>query len=454
MSIPDQASKRPRMGSIGNRLLSRKLPTSEVVVVPKPTLEDFSLENYLNGYKGFAKISRAKYIGQHCYDLAEEGYRIARDEVKQNTFDTAAYQELCKILAQYTSSTTELDSDWILNANMKAKNEDAEIYAEFDRAKKRNSKQDSMRALTKHVELLRKMGRMDDAIKKLQDNRDVCPDVRAQGELHIELAHISQLLYRWLQISTFLQRVEPVITDPPQPLKAEMAVLRAQASFGDCEWKRTVNGILQLRVDILRDAGIFERGAVTARDIALYGTLSGLAAYNRDEVKSMLLDSMAFRQFLDQIPECQRLLQSFYDSNYGDALTRLDSILSFCKIDPVIGPHVPQLYQQILDNLVVLYTKPFASLSIEKMAKVLSSDAATMERLLVKMIEKENINARIDGATGFLVKYAVDPRDAALKRTEKLHSMFLLQTKLMKYRIQYLEEESVVSNSRGAQSRD
>ncbi|KAJ2806928.1 hypothetical protein H4R20_001494 [Coemansia guatemalensis] len=441
------------MSSIGDSLLGSKLLPSEVVLVPKPTLEDFSLEGYLKDYKGFAKISRARHVGQYCSDLAAEGYRIARDELKQSTFDTAAYVELCRILTQYTGGTTDQDSDWILNTNMKAKSEDTEINAEFDRARKRNSKQESMRALTRHVELLQKVGRMDEAIKKLQDNRDSCPDVRAQGELHIEMARISQLLYRWMQITTFLQRVESVLPDPPQALKAEMAVMRAQASFGSCEWESAVNRILQLRVDVLRDTGVFERGVVTARDIALYGTLAGLAAHGRDKVKSMLIDSMAFRQFLDQIPECQRLLQSYYDSNYGDALARLDSILSFCKIDPVIGPHVSQLYQRILENLVVLYVKPFASLSIEKMARVLSSDAATMERLLVKMIEKGRISARIDGATGFLVKHTEDPRDTALKRTEEIHSAFLLQTELMKYRIQYLEEESVVGSSRGAQYR-
>ncbi|KAJ2617693.1 hypothetical protein H4S08_000201 [Coemansia sp. RSA 1365] len=441
------------MGSIGDNAVGNRLFPSEVMIAPKPTLEGFSLKEYLDDYKGFSKISRARYIGEHCSDLAEEGYRIARDEVKRSTFDTATYVELCKILAQYTSSTTDQDSEWIVNTNMIAKNEDAEINAEIDRSKKRNSKQESIRALFRHVELLQKMGRMEEAIKKLQDNRDICPDVQAQGELHIEIARISQLLYRWLQISTFLQRVESVLPDPPLVKKAEMAVMRVQASFGECVWKRVIDDILQLRVDILRDSGILEYGVVTARDIALYGTLSGLAAFNRDEIKRKMIDNMPFRQFLDYIPECQRLLQSFHDSNYSDVLTRLDAILSFCKIDPVIGPHVLQLHQQITDNLVVLYVEPFASLSIVKMAKVLSFDAVTMEKLLVKMIDKQRINARIDAASGFLVKYTVDPRDTALKRTEEIHTAFLLQTQLMKYRIQYLEEESAVGSSHSFQSR-
>ncbi|KAJ2770972.1 hypothetical protein IWQ56_001964 [Coemansia nantahalensis] len=144
------------------------------------------------------------------------------------------------------------------------------------------------------------------------------------------------------------------------------------------------------------------------------------------------------------MPECGLLLQSFYSARYDEALLRLERIRSFCVIDPVVGPQIQALQQRITDNIVVLYTRPFASVRMATMARALcfaSEDA--LEAALVRMIEAGLIDARIDATTGFLVRHTVDPRDSALQRVEKIHAEFSLQADLMALRLQFLEEESI-----------
>ncbi|KAJ2311219.1 hypothetical protein IWW52_002432 [Coemansia sp. RSA 2704] len=420
---------------------------ARAVTTSRPTLKGFDLQEYLGGYKGYAKIRRAIYAGERCPDLSVESYRVALGEVEQNTYDAKTFTHLCKTLSQLTGDDID-GSEWSGRVNKLAKDQDTEIRGELERAKKQVSKRESLRAQKLYVELLQKRGMMDEAVRALQEGRNFCADVKDQALLHIDAARISQIMGRWLQVATYIQRTESVLPDPAEPTATELAVLRAQSSFGDCKWSVAVSELQALSFDKMLSGGIFARGVVTARDIALYGTLAGLASLERDQIKAKLIDNVMFGQFLDNMPECQLLLQSYYNSKYADALARLSQIMSFCKLDPVIGPHVAALEQRIKDNIVVLYTQPFASIRMDSMAEALCfSSVKVLEDTLVRMIDSKLIQARIDGPTGFLVKHAVDPRDAALKRVDEMHQAFTLQAELMSARIQYLEEESKRSST-------
>ncbi|KAJ1731943.1 hypothetical protein LPJ61_002282 [Coemansia biformis] len=410
--------------------------------VLRPGLGGFELGECLGEYRGMGKLQRALYAAEHCPELSVNSLQLAMDEVKQSTYDAARYQLVAKQLARLTGSSAE-DPGWLVNANHAASELNKEIAAKLDRARKQNSKRESFRAQCELVELLKKMGRMDEAIRALQDARAYCVDVGEQARLHLEVARIAQVMCRWLQVSSSIQRAESVVAEPSEVVAAELAAMQAQASFGDGKWAAAVGEIQRLSLDRLAAAGVIGGGVVTARDFALYGTLAGLAVLGRDRVKELLIDNVRFSQFLDHMPECQRLLQSFYGARYDDALQRLEQIKSFCLIDPVVGPHMAALQQQIVDNIVVLYTRPFVSIRMASMARALcfaSEDA--LEATLVRMIEAGLIHARIDATTGILVKQIGDPRDDALRKVEKLHGEFSLLAELMATRIQYLEEES------------
>ncbi|KAI9471265.1 hypothetical protein LPJ78_002294 [Coemansia sp. RSA 989] len=403
----------------------------------KPSLE-FSLNEYLEDYKGYAKIRRAIFIGECCPELSAESYTIALQELEAHTLDTTTYTHVSKTLAQLTGQPAALD--WIKQANKESKELDSEIKADLERAKKQVSKRDSLKAQRSLVQLLQRRGLMDESIRALQDGRSFCLDVSDQAQLHMEAARVSQLMCRWLQVATFVQRTESVAQKPSESLLAEMAVMKVQADFGDGKWSAAVAGLKQLSMESMKAVA---NGIVLPRDIALYGTLAGLASLQRDQIKHALLDNALFGQFLDSMPECLTLLQSFHGAKYTDVLACLDKIMSLCRLDPVISPHVATLEQKIRDNIVVLYIQPFMSIRLSSMAEALCFESAEkLEAVLVQMIDSRLIQARIDGTTGFLIKHAEEPRDQALRNIEKMHKEFSLQTELMTARIRFLEEES------------
>ncbi|KAJ2480293.1 hypothetical protein IWW56_002538 [Coemansia sp. RSA 2131] len=415
--------------------------------IPEPSLLEFNLRSYLSEYTGYAKIRRAIYVGERCPTLSIESYSIAFEELEEKTYDTTTYKHIAKLLEQLTGERRDTD-EWERRVSKQVKEQDTEIRGKLERAKKQVSKKDTLQAQWELVRLQQQRGLMDESVRALQDGRTSCGGMAEQAELHMEAARVSQVMGRWLQVATYIQRTESVLPDPDETVRAELAVLRAQSDFGDGKWSAAVTGLRVLSIDT---ASVFARKTVTPRDIALYGTLAGLAALDRDQVKQQLLDNVQFGQFLDRMPECQALLQSYYDSKYDDALNQLTRILSFCHLDPVIGPHASALKQRIRDNIVVLYIQPFVSVRMASMATALCfGSTAQLEDTLVRMIDSGLIHARIDGTTGFLIKHTVNARDAALSRVETMHRAFAQQAELMTARIQYLEEESV--RKRGARA--
>ncbi|KAJ2852394.1 hypothetical protein IWW36_000281 [Coemansia brasiliensis] len=408
----------------------------------RPRLNEFSLSEYLEEYKGYAKIRRAIFIGERCPELSVESYTIALQELEAHTLDTTTHTHVSKTLAQLTGQQAASE-DWSKQANKESKELDAEIKADLERAKKQVSKRDSLKAQRDLVELLQRRGLMDESIRALQDGRTFCLDVNDQAQLHMEAARVSQLMCRWLQVATFVQRTESVVPKPSESMVVEIAAMKVQADFGDGKWSAAVAGLKQLSVEKMSAAGLVAKGVVLPRDIALYGTLAGLASLQRDQIKASLLDDALFGQFLDSMPECLTLLQSYHGAKYTDALTHLDKIMSLCRLDPVVGPHASTLEQKIRDNIVVLYIQPFMSIRLSSMAEALCFESAEkLEAILVRMIDSKLIQARIDGTTGFLVKHAEEPRDTALQNIERMHKEFSLQAELMTARIRYLEEES------------
>ncbi|KAJ2889759.1 hypothetical protein IWW38_004513, partial [Coemansia aciculifera] len=320
------------------------------------------------------------------------------------------------------------------------------LTAELNRAKQQHVKKDALRAQEGLALHRIKMGNMNEALRALQEARDFCSSIDDQVQLALKSAWIGQMMGKWLQVNSYVQRVVSTLATLPVKMAAEVKVLQIQADFGEGRWTGVVNSVKELTYDSVVAAGVFERGLIVPQDIALYGTLAGLAVLQRDDLKRQIIDNTEFGKFLDYIPECLRLLRCFYNSAYSEALTRLDGILSLCMLDPVVALHAVALRGLVVENIVVLYTQPFVSTSLSAMAKALRfGSTGQLEAMLAKLIERKLILGRIDAVSGYLLKYMLDPRDQALETIERMYNSFSDQVDVMVARIQYLEEETVSS---------
>ncbi|KAJ1718648.1 hypothetical protein LPJ53_006399, partial [Coemansia erecta] len=376
------------------------------VMYPPPTLEQFNLTDYLNEYTGVVKIRRALYTGERCAKLAIPSYSAALEELRKNTRNVALYEEVIQRLQQLGVNLAK-DIEWV----NKTRNENVCMRDEFKtnviKAVAQGQKKESLNAQKELAHKLTSMGLIDEAVRAWQDAREYCVSIEDQAMLSIEVARISQNNGRWMQVANFAQRTAQTLAKSTNTeVKAEIDVLQMQASIGEGRWLPAINSIRALPYDGTANSGLFALGAIAPQDIALYGSLAGLASLSREKVKKDLIDSPAFGKYLDHMPECGRLLRSFYASKYSECLAHLDNVLSLAALDVVLGLHVSKLKAVIRENIVVLYTQPFVSSNLESMAKALRFDSAqALEELLVGLIERKLIHARIDGTSGYLVKY-------------------------------------------------
>lgn len=59
-------------------------------------------------------------------------------------------------------------------------------------------------------------------------------------------------------------------------------------------------------------------------DIALYATLTGLATFNRNQLKTKLLENADLRPMLDLEPYLRDIIRAFYTSNFKEGLEGLE----------------------------------------------------------------------------------------------------------------------------------
>ncbi|KAI9502503.1 hypothetical protein GGI25_002679 [Coemansia spiralis] len=443
------SSKRPRMSSVS----STKNPMEgfftfadeqaiKITVYPKPTLDNFSLSEYLAEYKGMVKAKRAIHMGERCEELAQECYLIALDELEASTYNTRLHGEVCKRLEQLDVALPD-KTEWKRGADQKAKREISELHKRITETKSGNLLVACRDAHKELAELYAKMGNTEEALRVLQNGREFCGGAKEHGDLHFCAAEVTQTAFRWLQTSTFVQRAFSSLAAKQGKTWIHGNVLLVQAGFGDSRWSDVARSLSDLDITESDAAAVFELGTVTAKDLALYATLAALIAFKRNEIKEKLINNLRFGKFFESMPECLALLKDHHNSKYTNMIAGLDKILSFCVLDPVIGPHASKIRSLIIENTVVLYSQPYVSANLETMARALRFDSvSSLEKVLVKLITSKRISARIDNVAGYLFKYKVDPRDEALQSIEKMYKTFNTQVDVMKARIQFLEEES------------
>lgn len=138
-------------------------------------------------------------------------------------------------------------------------------------------------------------------------------------------------------------------------------------------------------------------------DVALIGGLCALAAFDRDELKSKVIDNQTgFKAYLELVPEVREMLSDFYHSRYASCFKFLDRLRNDVQLDLYLSPHAQQLLSDIRHKALVQYFTPYQSIDIANMAKAFNTTTAGMERELALLIMDGQIQARIDSSTKVL----------------------------------------------------
>ncbi len=98
---------------------------------------------------------------------------------------------------------------------------------------------------------------------------------------------------------------------------------------------------------------------ITPNNVAVYGSLCALATYDRRELQTNVIQSSAFKSFLELEPQIREILFKFNESKYAVCLKLMDKLKDNLLLDLYLSPHVNTLYSWIrhraLRQVIFLY---------------------------------------------------------------------------------------------------
>ncbi|KAI9591943.1 26S proteasome subunit RPN7-domain-containing protein [Syncephalis fuscata] len=396
------------------------------------------LENYAENYQGAVKIERLVFIAEHCPSLQTDAYRLALAEIKTNTLNTKRYRllvpKLNAALEAHGQPLVEVDTQWIEQTESKVKRRFDELQADL-KSYQSNLIKDSIRiGLHELADHQCSYGDLANALKNYLRAREYCSTAAQAVDNCLAVIRISHEINNMSHAASQITKAQS--TPNAQNNAETMAKLQASLAITKLEANK-YRLVAQIMTDINFSAlaNAHYENVIAANDVALYGGLCALASFDRQELKTKVLDNPNFRQYLELEPQVHELVLALYYAKYDKCMKLLDQWRNDFLLDMYLHGHVNNLYLQIRRRLLVQYVKPFQRVSLPRMVEAFDNyyTLEALTRELVHLISTKTLTARVDDEEKVLITYQEDTRyelyDTAIKLAEtyeaQTHAMLL-----------------------------
>ncbi|MCP9264687.1 COP9 signalosome complex subunit 1 [Dirofilaria immitis] len=404
----------------------------------------FDLEAIRVSYKGYALINRLLFTADTCPPLQKDALIMLINYIVEHTSNVQVYlaahhrlNALRTVPLESHSATISMDmntvddlprlnSQWMDATTAKSQARLDMLAAEFKRQKEEGVKESTRRTMHDLFEQQIAMGQLQEAAKLYgRGIREYCTSPK----------HIIEMLMNWIEVTIYLNhwhRVEPLLTQVERALIEAMEIenvaatstsrpgrLAANSTYAATRNMKEIIDSAQAKVGAVAalnylnmrnyrlvaekclkiEFDYFDYPALlAAKDVVIFGTICALATFGRSELKDKVLGSLMFWKFLEAEPKLIELLQKFVKSQFGVCFDILEEIRDQLLLNMHLWSHVKELYHLIRRRAIVQYFTPYAVADMNKMATTFRVHVSELENELVKLIEKNEISARIDSS--------------------------------------------------------
>jgi COP9 signalosome complex subunit 1 len=121
-----------------------------------------------------------------------------------------------------------------------------------------------------------------------------------------------------------------------------------------------------------------------------------MAAFDREELKTRLLDNAEFKTYLELEPLIREAAEAFYSAKYSVTLGILERHRPDFVLDMYLSPFVNTLFREIRQKALIQAFYPYSVLEFSTLSSLVSIPISDLLPELVHLIEKGKINARLD----------------------------------------------------------
>ena len=155
------------------------------------------------------------------------------------------------------------------------------------------------------------------------------------------------------------------------------------------------------------------------RDAGLYGALCSVAALNRKELQSHILNNSSFLPFLECSPDAWKIATDFHAGNYREVLAVLRELQPVLHYDPYLSARRTKLCDAIRTNCLCNYVKPFGRVCLRKMAVALGmTDVDALEDEVATLIGDGKVSMRIDSAEKQMISTVTNKRQQRFQKAQ------------------------------------
>lgn len=382
--------------------------------VDNPTLD---LETIANSHTGLSKIQRLIFIADHCQSLRVEALKLALNYVRDHTFNVKQYQLIHSKLSgalisqgqDPVSVIGQLDTYWVEQRHKRAQSKLEKLDADLKNYKSNSIKESIRRGHDDLGDHYLDMGNLTDALKCYSRSRDYCTSGKHVLGMCLNVIKVSIQLQNWAHVFTYVAKAEATPEySPTGPIGTKMSCAAGLADLANSRYKRAAKHFLSSNFDHF-DQGYLNPATfqstprseastslsgnqcavsdfLSPNNVAVYGGLTALATFDREELYKNIISSSSFKLFLELEPQLRDAITKFYHSAYASSLSILRDIKDNLLLDLYLQPHVEKLYVQIRQKALIQYFSPYSSADMHKMAASFNSTISELEDELTQLI--------------------------------------------------------------------
>jgi len=418
-------------------------------VVDNPSLD---LEAYANAYTGLAKLYRLQFIAEHCPVYRLEALKLAITYV-QSSYNTALYQRLQRKLAEvcqgghsgerqgHSNSLPDvameglererqqvpaLDLNWVDTRNKKAQMKLEKLDNDLKNFKSNSIKESIRRGHDELGDHFLDSGDLANALKCYSRARDYCTSGKHVVNMCVNVIKVSVYIQNWSHVMSFVNKAlgTPDLAEGNMKGSDLTLITRLKCAGGLADlmtrkYKSAAKQFLEASLDHCDCPDL-----MSPNNVAMYGGLTALATFDRQELFKQVLSSSQFKLFLELEPGLREVIQCFYDSKYSECLRLLHQLKDNLLLDIYLAPHIHTLYSMIRNRGLVQYFSPYISADLPRMAASFNTSVSELENELMKLILEGQIQARIDSHNRVLIAQDVDQRSQTFEKAIEMSKLY------------------------------
>lgn len=222
----------------------------------------------------------------------------------------------------------------------------------------------------------------------------------------------------WKQTST-MEKVSADQKDVRQKMKAHLHCVVGLVEMYDRNFAAAARAFLQVDHDYVSFNSI-----LTANDVALYGTVCSLATFDRNALKSMVIQNSNFKMFLENEPTLRDILHNFYNFQYAECLKRMAVIKNQLLLDIYLADHVEYLYREIRNRALCQYFSPYQCADLTKIATCFNTSVPELLQELKPLISSGQLKAKIDSHNNLLLVTSISQQNQVFQRAFHLFNSY------------------------------